>query len=245
MKADAIQQLSLLELASVDAELSRLAHRAGHLAEQQRLEAVVTEHREANDRLAVLNIALEDLDGQVAKFEGEVDGVRQREDRDRALLNGGTTDSKQLVELQHELETLERRQASLEDSLLELMERREQLQAEQATQLSRIDELQSELSTVEETRDGALVELDQAKHRGVSRREQLTASLDPELLALYERLRARGAPGAALLQARRCGACRIEIDKGEIARIAAAPEDDVLRCPECGAILLRTKESGL
>ena len=245
MKADAIQQLSLLELASVDAELSRLAHRAGHLAEQQRLEAVVTEHREANDRLAVLNIALEDLDGQVAKFEGEVDGVRQREDRDRALLNGGTTDSKQLVELQHELETLERRQASLEDSLLELMERREELQGEQATQLSRIDELQSELSTVEETRDGALVELDQAKHRGVSRREQLTASLDPELLALYERLRARGAPGAALLQARRCGACRIEIDKGEIARIAAAPEDDVLRCPECGAILLRTKESGL
>lgn len=245
MKADAIQQLSLLELASVDAELSRLAHRAGHLAEQQRLEAVVTEHREANDRLAVLNIALEDLDGQVAKFEAEVDGVRQREDRDRALLNGGTTDSKQLVELQHELETLERRQASLEDSLLELMERREQLQGEQATQLSRIDELQSELSTVEETRDGALVELDQAKHRGVSRREQLTASLDPELLALYERLRARGAPGAALLQARRCGACRIEIDKGEIARIAAAPEDDVLRCPECGAILLRTKESGL
>lgn len=245
MKADAIQQLSLLELASVDAELSRLAHRAGHLAEQQRLEAVVTEHREANDRLAVLNIALEDLDGQVAKFEAEVDGVRQREDRDRALLNGGTTDSKQLVELQHELETLERRQASLEDSLLELMERREQLQGEQATQLSRIDELQSELSTVEETRDGAVVELDQAKHRGVSRREQLTASLDPELLALYERLRARGAPGAALLQARRCGACRIEIDKGEIARIAAAPEDDVLRCPECGAILLRTKESGL
>ena len=245
MKADAIQQLSLLELASVDAELSRLAHRAGHLAEQQRLEAVVTEHREANDRLAVLNIALEDLDGQVTKFEGEVDGVRQREDRDHALLSGGTTDSKQLVELQHELETLERRQASLEDSLLELMERREQLQGEQTMQLSRIDELQSELSTVQETLDGAHVELDQAKHRAVSRREQLTASLDPELLALYERLRARGAPGAALLQARRCGACRIEIDKGEIARIAAAPEDDVLRCPECGAILLRTKESGL
>ena len=47
------------------------------------------------------------------------------------------------------------------------------------------------------------------------------------------------------MQARRCGACRIEIDKGELARIAAAPEDEVLRCPECGAILLRTKESGL
>jgi predicted nucleic acid-binding Zn-ribbon protein len=245
MKAEVVQQLSLLELASVDAELARLAHRAGHLAEQDRYDAVQAEHREANDRLAVLSIALEDLDGQVAKFESEVDGVRQREDRDRTLLAGGTTDSKQLVDLQHELETLERRQASLEDSLLEIMERREQLQGEQAAQLSRIDELQSDVSTAQYTRDDALVELDQAKHRGVSRRDQLVSSLDPDLLAMYERQRARGGAGAGLLQARRCGACRIEIDKGEMARISAAPEDEVLRCPECGAILLRTKESGL
>jgi predicted nucleic acid-binding Zn-ribbon protein len=245
MKAEVVQQLSLLELASVDAELGRLAHRATHLAEQERFEAVQAEHREANDRLAVLSIALEDLDGQVNKFESEVDAVRQREDRDRSLLAGGNTDPKQLVELQHELETLERRQASLEDSLLEIMERREQMQNEQASQLSHIDELQSELSNVQATRDGALVELDQARHRGVSRRDQLVSSLDPDLLAMYERQRARGGPGAGLLQARRCGACRIEIDKGELARIAAAPEDEVLRCPECGAILLRTKESGL
>ena len=113
MKAEVVQQLSLLELASVDAELGRLAHRATHLAEQERFEAVQAEHREANDRLAVLSIALEDLDGQVNKFESEVDAVRQREDRDRSLLAGGNTDPKQLVELQHELETLERRQASL------------------------------------------------------------------------------------------------------------------------------------
>ena len=50
--------------------------------------------------------------------------------------------------------------------------------------------------------------------------------------------------GAGLLQGRRCGACRIEIDKGELARIASAAEDDVLRCPECSAILLRVKGFG-
>ncbi|HEV7852282.1 MAG TPA: C4-type zinc ribbon domain-containing protein, partial [Mycobacterium sp.] len=37
---------------------------------------------------------------------------------------------------------------------------------------------------------------------------------------------------------------RIEIDRGEIARITAAADDDVLRCPECGAILLRVKDGG-
>lgn len=244
MKAEVAQQRSLLELTQLDAELLRLAHRATHLPEQQRLAAIAVEQQEANDRLAVLGLALDDLDAQVAKFEAEVDGVRQREDRDRGLLDGGKTDHKQLVELQHELETLERRQASLEDSLLEVMERREQIQEEQATQLVRIDELQSELSAVQATRDEALVTIEQEKHRGVSRRDQLTSALDADLLALYERVRAKGGIGAGLLQGRRCGACRIEIDKGELSRISDAPEDDVLRCPECGAILLRLRDFG-
>ncbi len=82
---------------------------------------------------------------QVAKFETEIDSVRQREDRDRSLLDGGTIDAKQLTELQHELDTLQRRQASLEDSLLEVMERREELAAEQDRALAEIDQLQSTL----------------------------------------------------------------------------------------------------
>jgi predicted nucleic acid-binding Zn-ribbon protein len=244
MKAEVVQQRSVLELAKLDAELLRLEHRGSHLPEQQRVDAIAGEQREANDRLAVLSLAIDDLDGQVTKFEAEVDGVRQREDRDRGLLAGGHTDHKQLVELQHELETLERRQSSLEDSLLEVMERREQLAEEQAAQLLRIDELQSELSAVQATRDEALVTIEQEKHRGVSRRDQLTAAMNADLLALYERVRTKGGIGAGLLQGRRCGACRIEIDAGELSRISAAPEDDVLRCPECGAILLRLKDFG-
>lgn len=244
MKADAVQQLSLLELASVDAEIARVGHRAGHLPEREQLDAIGVRHREANDRLAVLGITLEDIDGQVAKLESEVDAVRQREDRDRALLAGGT-DAKQQGELQHELETLGRRQSSLEDELLDVMERREGVQADQDEQLGLIDELHGELSNAQERLDDALADLERAKHRAVSRREQLAAALDADLLALYERLRAKGGAGAGLLQAKRCGACRIEIDRGELARISSAPEDEVLRCPECGAILLRTKESGL
>ena len=61
--------------------------------------------------------------------------MRKREDRDRALLDGGTVDVKHVGELQHELETLERRQGSLEDSLLEIMQRRETLQNDQAEQV--------------------------------------------------------------------------------------------------------------
>lgn len=242
MKAQVVQQRSVLELAGIDADLSRLEHRATHLVEQQRFEAVQAEHRSANDGLAALGIALDDLEGQITKFEGEIDSVRKREDRDRALLAGGTVDVKHVAELQHELETLQRRQGSLEDSLLEIMERREALQTEQAEGLTRIDELQTDLAAARAARDDAMALIDQSKHQAASRRDELTASLDADLAALYERQRARGGIGAGALQGRRCGACRIEIDRGELARITAAPEDELLRCPECGAILLRIND---
>lgn len=244
MKADVSQQRALLELTEIDAELSRLAHRTKHLAEQQRFDAVQADHRDANDKLAAIGLALDDLDTQVARFESEIDGVRQREDRDRSLMDSGTVSAKQVSELQHELETLERRQSSLEDSLLEVMERREQLQAEQATGLEAIDALQTDLGLAQKERDDALVAIDQARHDRSSRREELVAAMSADLIALYERQRTSSGVGAGLLQGKRCGACRIEIDRGELARISAAADDDVMRCPECGAILLRITGAG-
>lgn len=242
MKAEVSQQRSLLDLAEVDAELRRVDHRAANLAEQQEFERVQALYQEANDQLAVVGIALEDLDGEITKLEGEIDSVRQREDRDRTLLQGGTVNAKQLSELQHELETLERRQSSLEDSLLEVMERREELQRQQSEHLARIDALQNELSAAQLTRDAALVDIENVRQVSAGRRTELTSLLNADLVALYEKQRAGGGAGAGLLQGKRCGACRIEIDRGEMARILAADDDEVLRCPECGAILLRVKQ---
>lgn len=242
MKAEVSQQLSLLDLAEVDAELRRVDHRAANLAEQQEFERVQALYQEANDQLAVVRIALEDVDGEVTKLESEIDSVRQREDRDRTLLQGGTVNAKQLSELQHELETLERRQSSLEDSLLEVMERREELQRQQSDHLARIDALQNELSAAQLARDAALVDIENVRQVSAGRRTELTSLLNADLVALYEKQRAGGGAGAGLLQGKRCGACRIEIDRGEMARIQAADDDEVLRCPECGAILLRVKQ---
>jgi len=241
MKAEVTQQRSLLELSDLDAELSRIAHRATHLPQREAVEQMQTEYTAANDRLAAVRIAVEDLNTQVSRFESEIEAVRQREDRDRSLLQSGATDAKQLSDLQHELETLERRQASLEDSLLEVMERREELQSQLTTELGAIEALQADLASAQQALDAACAEVDQARESQSSRRDALSATLDPDLSALYERQRAGGGPGAGRLLGHRCGACRIEIGRGEMSRISAAAEDELVRCPECGAILLRVK----
>ena len=170
-------------------------------------------------------IALEDLDAQVV-------AVRVRDRRRCANARTGTAscstpapiNPKQLDELQHELETLERRQSSLEDSLLEVMERREQLAGEQAARARR-KSMRCRRSGRRRSRRATTADRrDRPGSRGQrgARRDELVAGLDPDLVQLYERQRAAAGAGAARLQGRRCGACRIEIDRGELARISAA-----------------------
>lgn len=239
VKAEVTQQRLLLELAELDGELARLTHRVANLPERQRYDQLKADHGLANDRLAALGLAIQDIDGEASRFESDIEAVRQREEKDRGLLASGTVNPKRLEELQHELDTLVRRRGDLEDSLLEVMERAEQLSDDQAAELQNIDSLESELAAAQKACDATLAEIEQVRGQRQARREVLVAALSTELIELYDRQRVASGVGACRLLGRRCGACRIELDRGELSRISTAAEDEVLRCPECRAILLR------
>ncbi|WP_078312585.1 MULTISPECIES: C4-type zinc ribbon domain-containing protein [unclassified Mycobacterium] len=239
MKADVAQQRLLVDLASVDAELTRLTHRRANPPERQEHGELQAQQRKILGDVSALGLALEDLDVQVAKLDTEVTAVRQREDRDRSLLASGSVNPKELVDIQHELDTLERRQSSLEDSELELMERREELQAQQASAQASADKIAERIAEIERLQRAISIDTDAEENQIRQRRDGLSSSIDGALLEAYERQRRSGGPGAGLLQGNKCGACRIELDRGELSRISAAAADEVLRCPECSAILVR------
>ncbi|WP_028477365.1 zinc ribbon domain-containing protein [Nocardia sp. CNY236] len=238
-------QAELLRLAAVDAELTRIAHRRGVLPEQEEVTRLEAERNTHKDAAVAVEITLDDLDRDIRKLEGEVEAVRKREDRDKAMLTAGTVNAKQLSEIQHELGSLERRRSVLEDELLEVMERREASAADYDHAGARLSTSEEDMAAAQRRRDEALADLDVAATRCDADRAGVVAQLPAELLAIYDRQRAQHGVGAALLQARRCGACRIELDRGEIARIAKTAPEVITRCPECGAILVRTRESGL
>ncbi|MBB4911456.1 zinc ribbon domain-containing protein [Actinophytocola algeriensis] len=245
MKADPAVQRRLLELADVDAELARVDHRRRtlpELAEIAEAEKVVQARKDAK---VANETALGDLDREVKRQEKEIDAVRAREDRDRALLAGGTVNPKQMTDLEHELTTLERRQATLEDELLELMERREAVEGDGQHAGVELAKAEEALADAANRRDHALADLETAWVRRTDDREKLVPQFPEPLLGLYEQVRKNKGIGAALLRARRCGACRIELDRSAISRISGTAADEVVTCDECGAIMVRTAESGL
>lgn len=245
MKADPAVQRRLLELADVDTQLSQVDHRRRSLPELAEIAEAEKTVQARKDAKIANETTLGDLDREVKRQEKEIDAVRSREDRDRALLAGGTVNAKQMTDLEHELNTLQRRQTTLEDELLELMERREAVELDGQHAAAELAKAEEALADAANRRDHALADLDTTFARRSEDRAKLVPEFPEPLLALYERVRASKGIGAALLRARRCGACRIEVDRSAISRIAATAADEVVTCEECGAIMVRTAESGL
>ena len=245
MKADPAVQRRLLELADVDAELARVDHRRRTLPELAEIAEAEQAVQARRDAKVANETTLGDLDREVKRQEKEVDAVRAREERDRALMAGGTVSAKQMTDLEHELTTLRRRQTTLEDDLLELMERREAVELDGQHASAELAKAQESLSDAANRRDQALADLETTWARRTADREKLGPEFPQPLIDLYERVRKNKGIGAALLRARRCGACRIELDRSAIARIAGSAADEVVTCEECGAIMVRTPESGL
>jgi len=245
VKVDPAVQRRLLDLAEVDAELTRITHRRRTLPELAEITEGEQTLRVRKDALVAVETTLGDLNRDAKRQEDEIDAVRAREDRDRKLLRDGNVGARQVADLEHELETLARRQSALEDDLLELMERREAVELDAARAGAELDEAQKRLAELQERRDTTLAELDGTEARRVADRKKLAADFPADLIALYDRVREQKGTGAALLRARRCGACRLELDRSSIAHIRDTAAGEVARCDECGAILIRTGESGL
>jgi uncharacterized protein len=245
VKADPQSQRRLLTLAELDTSLAQLAHRRRTLPQHAELDRLDRELVAMEDERVRAQVAVDDLDRDIARIDRDVEQVRTRADRDRARLDAGTGPAKELEALQHELGTLARRQGELEDAELELMEKREQSQSLLDGVLARLTEAREAHSQTVQRRDAELSDIDKDSDHKTTARVPLVADLPADLVALYEKVRESTGMGAALLRHGRCGGCRLELSGSERARVRAAPADEVVQCEECRRILVRTEESGL
>lgn len=173
--------------------------------------------------------------------------VKARRTRDRERMDAGLiSNPKDLERMSGELESLERRIATLEDEELEVMERLEAAQGMLSSVNDQIVAVETRLAELVAARDTRFSEVDAELAEVLARRGPALEGLPPDLLTLYDKLRdSKGGVGAAHLAQRRCGGCQLGIDAAELASIKATPADEVVRCEECSRILVRTAESGL
>lgn len=231
----------LLDLQDTDTALDRLGHRRRTLPERARLAeldrqrgalvAAATERRAERTELARAQSRLED---EIAGVEAKAATV------DRQLYGGSITSPKEAQAFQADLESLKRRQASLEDEVLVLMETAEPLDAH----LSEVDagvaaldaeaaEVTAALAEAEAVVDAEIADLGE-------RRAALAVEIDPSLVAMYEDLRPQfDGVAIARLQGATCQGCHLTLAAFVVDQLRHEPPDAIVHCPECARILVR------
>jgi len=244
VKASPEAQRRLLDLQAIDTTLAQLAHRKRSLPELAELDAVARELSALEDDRVRAQVAVDDLDRDITRFEKDIEQVRTRKDRDQKRLDAGGA-LREIEGLQHEMTTLNRRQSELEDAELELMEQRESAEQALTDINARLADARKRREAAEHRRDEANTDITAEQKFKAQSRVPLAADLPADLIKLYDKIREDSGLGAALVRAGRCGGCRIELYGADLNRVKTAAKDEVVRCEECRRIMVRTAESGL
>jgi len=199
-----------------------------------------------NDDLVRAQTALNDVQREITKADSDVQLVRERSARNQTRMDAGQGTAKDMQALQHEVDSLARRQSALEDVELEVMERAEGLAADVSRLEAGCAEMTVRVVELKAVCDKTLAELDAEVEQIHRSRADVVVGVGDDLVALYEKIRASSdGIGAAVLRHRRCEGCNLELNQVDINRFTAAAQDEVLRCEECRRILIRTAESGI
>ncbi|MBC7630064.1 C4-type zinc ribbon domain-containing protein [Aeromicrobium sp.] len=247
MKADPTAQAALLDLQAQDSALAQLEHRRKSLPEHAQIQELQSRADEVDGARIEADTEVSDLTSAQKKADAEVEQVKARRTRDEERLSSGAiSNPKDLESLQHELVALERRIGSLEEDELEVMESLEEAQTRLTSLQADLADIAARLEHATAARVVAVTVIDEQSAATQADRDRVAATVPDDLIALYDKVRGQyGGLGAAALRARRCEGCRLELNGADLRELAAAPDDDVLRCPECTRILVRTPESGL
>ena len=229
---------ALLDLQRVDSAVLRLQRRRAELeggAELRRAREIC-ELRESE--LGEIRLAADEVNREQTRIEHEVAGLSAKADAERARLFGGSiSNTRELEALQREIASLDERRSRLEDQLLECMERREDLDARAGVADAALAEARSELDAVTSGSAEELATLDAQERSFAQERGPIAASIDADLLALYEELRAaKHGIGAAALVEGTCQACNEHLSAMELERLRR--EQGVRRCEHCRRILI-------
>lgn len=225
----------LLELQQVDSLIDKLGEDRRTLPERAELRdaagkaaATAAAHSDVNDRLRV-------VERSTARVEDELTMTEQRVREQERRLFAGAMSAREADHLRQEVGNLRNRVSTMEDELLELLEERERLDAEE----EEARRTAAEASGVERRLAARVAELEAAIDTSLTRyrqrRAEVAADIDPGLLRKYVELRQRrGGVVVGEVDGRVCGACHLQMSVAEYEDVAS---DSIPQCIHCAAIL--------
>jgi predicted nucleic acid-binding Zn-ribbon protein len=228
----------LLELQVIDTAVDRLTARRRMLASETEVTAARSEADAAEDVLGELGLKIEAVGRDQKRIEHEVDSLSQKSAaEDRRLYDGSIVNTKELASLQREIENLTRRRSDREDELLGMMEELERLEARSALARTESERQRALAEQIAASAGAELVQIAAELETRAAERAALVSAIDPEVLELYDDLRAqKKGIGAVALVDGVCQGCHEKLSAMEMDRIKHT--EGIRRCEHCRRIVI-------
>jgi len=242
VKADPRDQRELLRVHDLDTAIAQATRAIAHPSQDARLAEIRPQAAEVRSRRLAVSGELEDARAELSRLESDVEVVEARMKRDSDRVQQ-TASVKDVAALESELQALRKRRSDLEDIELSIMERIEGLEAQSSAIDAEAAEVESKVVTLEAERDGEIESWERKRKESLADRAAVASALPEDLVALYEKQRARYGVGAARLVGGVSLASNMKLSPSDLADVRSAADDDVVLCPDSGAILIRDENS--
>jgi predicted nucleic acid-binding Zn-ribbon protein len=231
----------LLAVQNHDSAADRLRHRRAALPERAELESRRAAHDDLEKRRAEVAERRDAELREERRLDDEVKNLAAKAKAEDSRMYSGTVSSpRELQAMQADIDQLRRQAREREDEELEVMMRREALDAEVAELEAAQAALVAEINTLVAAIEKQEAEIDAELAVEAEARAALVPSIPEATMRLYEQVRAGNqGVGAARLVGMNCQACHLALPATEVDRIRHLPPDELARCEHCGAILVR------
>jgi uncharacterized protein len=228
----------LLDLQALDLAIDRLRSRRDQLQAAEEVREASERIRRAEAAVGELKLQLDEVSHDQTRLETDVDSMGRKVEAERArLYDGSVANAKELQSIEAEVAGIRNRISAKEDQLLELMERREELEKGLGPLEAELAEARGAMSELDVSSGRELEEIGQSLEARMGERADLASGLDPDLLELYEELRrGKKGVGAVALVDGVCQGCHQKLSPVYLERLKHT--DGVRRCEYCRRIVV-------
>ncbi len=226
----------LLDLQGVDLEIDRLLDQRQNLPELEQYKKANAARIEAEQQAAALADELKQMNLDLDKGEGELELTEIKLSETETRLYSGGMNARETENMRLEVQQLTARKERMEESVLELLDSRESLEARLGEANSTVESTRAAEQELESAIGRAWKEIDLQVGRFETRKSGIVEGIPEDLLARYEKLR-RTKEGVAVgrLEHGQCGGCHLALSTTEQNE---AKESDPPLCVHCRRILV-------
>ncbi len=226
----------LLDLQALDSRIDLLLDQRANVPE-------LVEYKELHGAVADITVVVAGLTEQQGEVNSELRTTETELERlesklimtERRLFAGGMN-AKQSENMRLEVRQLKDQISTSEDNVLAKLDAREVIEGELVTHNGDLESKSARKVELEVKIKGDWKAIDGEVARKEERKKALAATIDPELIITYDKIREqRNGVAIGALENGVCGACHVTISAAEI---FAMKKDDMPRCIHCARLLV-------